>query len=201
MVVDVLPEGFHRSRYELALGLLEDGVVEFSDANFSFNVEKLTPHLHALTARCMAHIRLGKQLPCDSVYGLDKTDVALAEAFSHTAGVKRIDLDFRTGHRCSVVMRHHGGPTTSRKVLILRHQARTGLLIRKMVSEVRETTAEAGNVITLLDWEDGAAAVLAKQDAVLHAVFSLSELLDIYVRAGKLTTYRRASIGWNAAYA
>lgn len=196
-----MPESFYRSREQLAFALLEEGVVKISDAKFSFETGRLTGPISELAARCMAHIRLGKRLPCDSVYGHDKTDTALAEAFSHATGVKRIELDFQVGHRMSVVVRHHGGPINPKKAIIVRHQALSGVLIRKTADEIRETTVEVAHVIALFDWEKGASQALAKRGIELHPVFSHDDLLDLYVRTGKLSTYRRAAISWRAAHA
>jgi orotate phosphoribosyltransferase len=78
---------------------------------------------------------------------------------------------------------------------------KTGGTIRKMAAEIRETGAEANYAIALLDWNNGAAEVLARENIELHAVFTVDELLDIFVDAGWLSKYRRATIGWQTAYA
>jgi orotate phosphoribosyltransferase len=197
-----LPESYYQSRLRLAFMLLGQEVLEISERNLSLKLDEMSDPLYKLAARCMAHIRLGKRLPCDTVYGHDRPDVALAEAFSHAAGVKRIELGIQpSGHRCSVIARHHGGPIGAHRVLILRDQVKTGGTIRKMAAEIRETGAEANYAIALLDWNNGAAEVLARENIELHAVFTVDELLDIFVDAGWLSKYRRATIGWQTAYA
>lgn len=158
----------------------------------------LTSEVVRLAASCMVYLRMAANLHFHAVVGVPRAGDPFAEAFSQITHVQRLEMvKIEEGSK-----RRIGGVKDLREVpTSVKHILLQDDLLTKAGSKIEaiESLRKAGftvtDLIVLVDREQGGREELAKLGVTVHAVFTLTELLDMYVDAGDLTPYMRAKIG------
>ena len=147
----------------------------------------LTPAIVDLAARCMRHVQLEKKLEPDAMVGVPRAGDPFAQALARLAGTPCIALnkhEYGTT-RCIAGLKGHV-PGSIRKVLPIDDLVTKAYSKREAILNLREASFEVTDVVVLIDHEQGGREELAKLGCTLYSVFTATELLDEYVKVGKL---------------
>lgn len=158
----------------------------------------LTSDIVDRAAAVMVQLQLAANLKCHAVVGVPRAGDPFARAFANIAGVPRLEMDKDEQGDKRRIAGVKEAPNTSyllTKVLVLDDLATAGGSKLEAIQKLGEAGFEVADVLTLVDREQGAREELRKHGVTLHSVFTVSELLDIYVEAGEMTPYMRTKIG------
>ena len=93
------------------------------------------------------------------------------------------------GTRSSVEGPHQAGE----RVVMIDDLATRGTSAIEALPKLRDAGLEVVDLIVLVDRDSGAGARLAAEGVRLHAVFTLTELLELWREAGKITPEQQAA--------
>lgn len=169
-------------------------------APFKFNLRTpdhpdkgpLTPEVVDLGAYCMRLLARTRGLEYDGVAGVPRAGDAFAKSFSSQAGVPCYYLDKEDGEKRRVVLRS-GLPPTIKRLLLIDDVVNEADSKIEAVEAVRDD-AMVRDVMVSVDYEQGGGDELARHGCALHAIFTISELLDLYVVHGVMKRELRTEI-------
>jgi uridine monophosphate synthetase len=185
----------------IALGLFDLGAVRFG----SFTLKSGTtspiyidlrllvsdPRLMALVARSMAGILAG--LRFDRIAAIPYGGLPIGQAAALAAGVplvypRREAKDY--GTKKLIEGKYEAGET----VVVVDDLVTTGGSKLEVIAPLSDAGLRASDVVVLVDREQGGREELAARGLSLHAVLTLSTLLDILVRNGRITDAVRSDV-------
>lgn len=185
----------------IALGLFDLGAVRFG--SFTLKSGKTSPiyidlrllvsdpRLMALVARAMAGILAG--LRFDRIAAIPYGGLPIGQAAALAAGVpliypRREAKDY--GTKKLIEGRYEAGET----VVVVDDLVTTGGSKLEVIAPLSDAGLAARDVVVLVDREQGGREELAARGLSLHAVLTLSTLLDILVKNGRITDAVRADV-------
>lgn len=156
----------------------------------------LTPEIVELAARCMRDVAIGKGPIFDAIAGVPRAGDPFAKALARLYGMNTIVLEKieRDGKRCIALPNNFWLPANVRKVLEVDDLITKADSKREAILVLRGVGLEITDILVLVDREQGGCEELATLGCTLHSVFTITELLDLYVDAGKMTPHLRANI-------
>ena len=155
----------------------------------------LTPRIIDLAARCMRNIELEKHLRFDAVVGIPRAGEPFAKLLGKFSGKPCIMLDkWEYGDKRRIASFKGIVPSSVRKVLVVDDLITKADSKRETIEVLRGEGIEVTDVIVLVDREQGGSHELMQLGCVLHAVFGITDMLDIFVRAGKMKPKIRKEI-------
>lgn len=157
----------------------------------------LTPEIVELAARCMRNVQGNKGLTFDAIAGVPRAGDPFAKELARLYGgmnIVPLEKRYREGKRFVTLPDNYCLPKKIRKVLVVDDLVVRADSKREAILALRSTGLGVKDVIVLVDREQGGREELAALDCTLHSVFTISELLDLYVDAGKMTSHLRTDI-------
>lgn len=153
----------------------------------------LTPEVVELGARCMYLLAQMNKLKYGAVIGVPRAGDPFAESFGIQAGVPCYFLDKQEGGGKRRIVLHGGLPVSVKRAALIDDLITEADSKIEAVEAVRDDTT-VRDVIVSVDREQGGGKELAKIGCELHANFTISELLDFYVRCGMMKRELRIEI-------
>jgi orotate phosphoribosyltransferase len=156
----------------------------------------LTPEIVARAATCMIYMR-GNAQTYQAVVGVPRAGDPFAEAFARLTHVPRLEMDkLEEGGK-----RHIAGvkgrtdvADSVQQVLVIDDLLTKADSKIEAIDSLEKSGFKVTDVMVLVDREQGGGEELAKRGVTLHAVFTLTELLDTYVDSGDLTSYMKGKV-------
>lgn len=134
-----------------------------------------------------------KNVSHDLLCGVPYTAIPFATSMSLSSGkpmlLRRKEIKSH-GTKCII----EGVFEPGQNVLVVEDLVTSGLSVMETVSPLREQKLIADDVVVLLDRQQGAAANLESNNVVLHFVFTISDMLNVLVSIGKISSSMRDSV-------
>lgn len=160
----------------------------------------LTPTIVDLAARCMLTLsmdnkKLDTELRPDAVAGVPRAGDPFALDVARLSGRPFLQMNKVTidGQRRVTSIVNADTPQGS-SVLLVDDLITSADSKREAIEVLRDAGLKASHVIVLVDREQGGREELAKLGCTLHSVYTITDLLDLYVEEGKMTPQLRNSI-------
>ena len=156
----------------------------------------LTTELVDRVAECMRGLQIEQNLvfAFDAIVGIPRAGTPFARSFAPIAGVECIPM-IRWEHG---EKRHIASPVSIpanvQEVLVIDDVVSEAGSKLETIEILRSEGVTVDHVMVLVDREQGGREKLTELNCELHSVFSITELLDIYVDAGKLKPEMRRRI-------
>ncbi len=155
----------------------------------------LTPKIVDLVAWCMFEICLERRLTFDAVVGVPRAGDPFAQAFARFAGTKCLTMEKLDHHGKRRIASLQGNvPVSVKKVLVADDLIAKADSKREAVEILRDAGMNVTDVIVFVDREQGGREELAKMGCTLRSVFTITELLALYLAMGKLDWELHANI-------
>lgn len=162
----------------------------------------LTEYLVEMAAHCMRHIVFEKGLMFDAVVGVPRAGDPFADALARLIGAPCIALDkYEHGGIRKISSLKGKVPVTVRKALLIDDLVTKADSKREAIDVLRDEGIAVGDAIVLLDREQGGRDELSEWNCTLHSVYTMSEMLDLFVSAEKMEPRLRAKIQTYLAHA
>ncbi|MCE5208814.1 MAG: orotidine-5'-phosphate decarboxylase [Chloroflexi bacterium] len=184
---------FSKTQAELADGLLEAGCVRFGEFTLKsglkspvyIDLRQLVTYPQVLKKVAAAYIPLLAKLEYDRLAGLPYAAIPIATAISLLNGQPMIYprkeiKEYGTKAAIEGVYR------TGETAVLIDDLATTGGAKFEAIDKLVEAGLKVKDVVVLIDRQSGAAETLAGNGYRLHAVFTLSELLDYWEQKKQL---------------
>lgn len=158
----------------------------------------LTPEIVEWAAWCMVELAKAHGLRYHGVVGVPRAGDPFAAVFAKLTGIELIGMhkSEQGGTRHIAGVKNLASVSDAvRKVVLVDDLATKAGSKLEAIKNLRDAGFEVVAVLTLVDREQGARQELAKEGVVLISVFTITELLDEYVRDGCMSAYMRAKIG------
>jgi orotate phosphoribosyltransferase len=133
-----------------------------------------------------------------AVVGVPRAGDPFAEAFAQLTHAPRLEMDkIEEGGKRQIagVKGRNDVAASVQNVLVIDDLLTKADSKIEAIGSLEKGGFKVTDVMVLVDREQGGREELAKRGVTLHAVFTLTELLDCYVDSGDLTEYMRAKIG------
>jgi len=131
----------------------------------------------------------------DAVAGVPRAGIPFAEELARIFGMSTIVLE---------KWEHDGKRAIASPTYCISASIRKAVLVDDMITKadskleaiqvLRGETIKVTDVVVLIDREQGGREELTKVDCTLHSVFTITELLDLYVRTGRIQPQLRSDI-------
>ncbi|OGG93848.1 hypothetical protein A2609_01205 [Candidatus Kaiserbacteria bacterium RIFOXYD1_FULL_47_14] len=156
----------------------------------------LTPEIVEFAARCMRDVQANRGLSFDATAGIPRAGDPFAKALARLYGMNAIVLEKieRDGKRCVALPSDFWLPARIKKALGVDDLITKADSKREAIGVWRGVGLEVTDILVLVDREQGGREELAGLGCTLHSVFTITELLDLYVDAGKMTSHLRIDI-------
>jgi orotate phosphoribosyltransferase len=155
---------------------------------------------------CMRNIQREKHLECDAVATILWAGYRFAKGLAQSAGgipfagetpeegiplvrMKQMEL----GEKLHMVPLRKI-PNSAKRILIVDDRIDGGVSKCKLIETLRDMGKIVTDVLVFIDTEQGGREELLKRNVALHSVFTITELLKVYVDAGKVGPEFRAGI-------
>jgi uridine monophosphate synthetase len=177
----------------LADGLLEAGCVKFSEFTLKsglkspiyIDLRQLVSHPSLLATVAEAYLPTLQKLEFSRLAGLPYAAIPIATAISLQSGYPMIYprkevKDY--GTKAEIEGEYHAGET----VVVIDDLATTGGSKFEAIEKLTGAGLKVRDVVVLIDRQSGAKEALEQAGFRLHAVLTISELLDYWERGGKV---------------
>lgn len=155
----------------------------------------LTEYLVEMAGHCMRFAIHEKNLTFDAVCGVPRAGDPFASAIARLVGVPTIQLEKSEQGGIRKIASLKGAiPASVKKAVVLDDLVTKADSKREAIEVLRDAGIEVTDIIVLLDREQGGREELRECGCTLHSVFTISELLDLYVSAGKMQPVLRSRI-------
>jgi uridine monophosphate synthetase len=170
---------------DLADRLLESGCVKFGrftlksglESPIYMDLRRLVSFPSLLAQVSTAYIKILKGLVFDRLAGLPYAALPIATAISLQAGWAMV-YPRKESKTYGTKAEIEGGYTVGEKVVVIDDLTTTGTSKFEAIEKLVEAGLRVKDVVVLIDRQSGASEALARSGYQLHAVFTLSELLD-----------------------
>lgn len=180
-------------RNTLADELLEAGCVRFGQFKLKsglispiyVDLRQLVSHPGLLARVASAYLPILNRLSFDRLVGLPYAAIPIATAISLQGNWPMIYPRKEVkayGTQAEIEGQYHSGE----RVVIIDDLATTGGSKFEAIEKLKSVGLQVQDVVVLIDRQSGAKEALAKAGYRLHAVFTLSELLDGWEKSGKV---------------
>lgn len=156
----------------------------------------LTKRIIDLAARCMRYVQFfsGKLTP-DAVAGVPRAGEPFAKALADLAGMPCIELEkYEYGQTRCIASLKGFVPAHVRNILVVDDLVTEADSKRETIQVLGDVGMEVTDVMVLVDREQGGREELAGWGVRLHSVFTITELLDLYVETGRMEPGLRENI-------
>ncbi len=155
----------------------------------------LTSESIGLAARCMWDIQFERKLTFDAIVGVPRAGNPFATALGQLTGKPVIELEkYEHGGKRSIESLT-GLVSESVKKVVLVDDLITGADSKiEAIQVLRDVDLEVTDVVVLVDREQGGGEGLSEWSCNLHSVFTITELLDLYVEVGRMQQKLRDDI-------
>jgi uridine monophosphate synthetase len=188
-------QGFEGARATLAQSLMAIGSFRFGEftlksgapSPFYIDLRLLASHPAVLRQTAAAYQAVLNGLVFDRLAAIPHAAMAIGAAIALASGWPMIypRLDVKDyGRQRGVEGEFAAGETA----VVIDDLATTGGSKFEAVDRLRQAGLRVEDVVVLIDRQSGASAALAAQGLRLHAVFTLEQLLELWVRSGSLGT-------------
>lgn len=148
----------------------------------------LTEQHVEMAAKCMRDV-LPQGLVFDAVAGVPRAGDPFAKALARLIGKPCIELEKYEHNGIRRVASLKGKiPASVRKVLLIDDLVTKADSKREAIEIFRDNSIEVTDAAVLADREQGGRNELDEWGCTLHSVFTITELFDLYVGAGKIST-------------
>ena len=181
----------------LADGLLEAGCVKFGDFTLKsglkspiyIDLRQVISYPRLLEQVGAAYLPILKKLEFQRIAGLPYAAIPIATAISLQGGYPMIYPRKEVkeyGTRAEIEGEYHEGE----KVVLIDDLATTGGSKFEAMEKLASAGLKVKDVVVLIDRQSGAKEALEKAGFCLHAVLTISELLDYWEKMGKVAKER-----------
>ena len=147
----------------------------------------LTEYHVEMTAHCMRHI-LPDALEFDAVVGVPRAGDPFAQALARLSGTKCIAMNkWEHDGKRRIASLAGEVPVEVEKVLLVDDLITGADSKREAIEILREQSIEVTDVVVLIDREQGGRNELSEWNCTLNSVYTISQLLDIFVDAGRMS--------------
>jgi len=185
----------------LADSLLEAGCVRFGQFTLKsglvspiyLDLRQLISYPRLLTRVALAYLPILRQLSFDRLAGLPYAAIPIATAISFQGNWPMIYPRKETkayGTRAEIEGLYQPGE----RVVLIDDLATTGGSKFEAIEKLKSAGLRVDDVVVLIDRQSGAKEALAEAGFRLHAVFTLSEMLDEWERSGKVPANRISAV-------
>ncbi len=152
------------------------------------NPGPLTDDIVGLAARCMRRVQIAKKLRFNAVAGVPRAGDPFATKLAHYTGTACVVLEKHEhdGER-SVAALKEKVPEWIRKVAVVDDLVTKADSKLEAIKVLRDQNLEVLDVIVLVDREQGGGKELSEWNCNLYSVFTITELLDLYLESGKIS--------------
>jgi orotate phosphoribosyltransferase len=155
----------------------------------------LTEYLVEMAIHCMRFAIHEKNLSFDAVSGVPRAGDPLADALARLMRVPVIPLEKSEQGGIRKIASLKGiAPASVKKAVVIDDLVTKADSKIEAIEVLRDSGIEVTDVIVLLDREQGGHEELRGCGCTLHSVFTISELLDLYVSAEKMQPELRSHI-------
>jgi uridine monophosphate synthetase len=159
------------------------------------NKGPLTPEIVELAASCMQAIAAEAGLTYDAVVGVPRAGDPFAKAFGTLAETPCLTLDkWENGDQRHVASLVGSVPAAIQNVLLMDDLVTGADSKLEATGVLRDAGILVDNIIVLVDREQGGKKQLADYGHTLHSIFTITDLLDLYVQTGRITQGLRLTI-------
>ncbi len=155
----------------------------------------LTQEIIDQAAWCMFEFCLERKLTFDAVVGVPRAGDPFAQALTRFAGTTCLTMDKweHQGKRRIASLQGHVLASV-KKVLVVDDLITKADSKREAIEILRDAGMDVTDVMVLVDREQGGRKGLAEMGCTLHSIFTITELLDLYVEAGRMEPQLRDNI-------
>jgi uridine monophosphate synthetase len=187
----VLPRRDELRRIRLANRLVETGCVQFGrftlksglESPFYIDLRRLFSHPSLLSEAASAYLPLLEPISFDRIAGIPYAALPIATAISLQAGWPMVYPRKEVkpyGTKETVEGEYKPGD----KVVLIDDLATTGGSKFEAIEKMAAAGLQVSDVVVLIDRQSGAAEALTAAGYRLHAVYSITQLLDIWKSSG-----------------
>jgi orotate phosphoribosyltransferase len=152
----------------------------------------------ANAAHCMALLAQGSGFGYHVVAGVPNSGSAYAKKLAWVTMLHCIELEklSQVGgkHAMGGVHDHLDVPARLEHAVLVNNLLGKGESEIDAIHTLRQMHFKVTHLVVFLDLERGGAQVLEEHNVTVHALFTISEVLDDYVQAGVMTPYRRQKV-------
>jgi uridine monophosphate synthetase len=178
----------------LADGLLASGCVKFGQFTLKsglqspiyIDLRRLIAESRLLAQAAAAYLPVLRSLPFDRLAGLPYAAIPIATAISLQGGWPMI-YPRREAKAYGTKADIEGAFQPGERVVVIDDLATTGGSKFEAIDKLTAAGLQVSDVVVLIDRQSGAAEALAQAGYRLHAVFTLTSLLDHWQQAGQIT--------------
>jgi uridine monophosphate synthetase len=199
---DLIRSSFSSQNRRIAAGLLESGCVRFGQFTLKsgiispiyIDLRRLIGYPSLMAEVASAYLPVLTQLSFDRLAAIPYAALPIAAAISLQAGYPWI-YPRREAKAYGTKAEIEGEFRVGERVVLIDDLATTGGSKFEGIKKLTQAGLVVKDIVVLIDRQSGAAEALAERGYTLHSVFRLSDLLDEWLRQGKLDaqTYKEIS--------
>jgi len=199
---DLIRSSFSSQNRRIAAGLLESGCVRFGQFTLKsgiispiyIDLRRLIGYPSLMAEVASAYLPVLTQLSFDRLAAIPYAALPIAAAISLQAGYPWI-YPRREAKAYGTKAEIEGEFRVGERVVLIDDLATTGGSKFEGIEKLTQAGLVVKDIVVLIDRQSGAAEALAERGYTLHSVFRLSDLLDEWLRQGKLDaqTYKEIS--------
>lgn len=188
------PDPAHQAKRDLADGLLEKGCVQFGEFTLKsglhspvyIDLRRLAGYPHLLRQAACAYLPLLQPLTFDRLAALPYAALPIASAISLESGWPMIYPRKET-KAYGTMVEVEGPYQAGERAVVIDDLATTGGSKFEAIEKLYAVGLQVSDVVVLIDRQSGAVEDLAQAGYRLHAVFTLTELVEIWEGTGKIS--------------